>query len=225
MLHVVCLNVRKTCSELLDDILARIPHRLTFYAAPEDSQREATRLRPTYAGANATLRTFMRSRVVCWQGYEPLVLLCRDGGNSLVRHWLRHEEDRELVNALVMIDALHGAPWPDAQFDEEFAGVVEFARDCLADPGEKLFLAVSERIAAGSVRSGGFGSRLRRAVWSAASDGEIIDTQWADNIDIVDVAELGTDELPSPVIALMRSRLVPFVAELDPESASGSPLR
>jgi hypothetical protein len=167
----------------------------------------------------------MHSRVICWQGYEPLVLLCRDGGNALVRHWLRHEEDRELVNALVMIDALHGAPWPEAEFDEQFAGVVEFARDCLADPGEKLFLAVSASIAGGSGRSGGFGARLRRAVWSAASDGEIIDIQWADNIDIVDLAELGTDELPPPVVSLMRARLVPFVAELDPESASRSSLR
>ena len=224
MLHMVCLNLRKTCGELLDDILDPVPHRLTFHSTSGQSRRESSPPSRRSGGAFATLRTFLQERVSNWQGYEPLVLLSRGEGNRLVRRWLRQEEDRELVNALVMVDALHGAPAPGLEFDNEFSGVVEFARDCLADPGEKLLLALSESIQAGSVHSVGFAALLRHAVWSSAPKGEVIDTGWAENIDIVDSPALGGEELPDPVISLLRARLVPFAIELGPASAPEPPV-
>jgi hypothetical protein len=223
MLHMVCLNLRKTYGDLLDDVLGSVPHRLTFHAPP-DGSLNGPASSPLSGGTYATLRGFMETRVAGWQGYEPLVLLSRTDGNRFVRRWLRHEEDRELVSALVLVDALHGAPAPGTQFDDEFSGVVEFARDCLADPGEKLLLALSESIQAGSAHCVGFGALLRHAVWSSAPEGEIVDTHWAENIEILDLPDLGTEELPSPAVALLRSRLVPFATELGPASAPEQPL-
>jgi hypothetical protein len=218
---MVCLNVRKTYGDLLDDVLGAVPHRLTFHAPPDDSPPSSAL--PRRGAAETTLRDFMQARVSNWQGYEPVVLLCRNSGNAFVRRWLRQEEDRELVNALILIDALHGAPPPGKGFEDEFSGVVEFARDCLADPGAKLLLAVSTFIQAGSAHSVGFGALLRHAVWATAAPDEIIDTRWADNIEIVDLPELDNADLPVPTVSLLRSRLVPFAAELGPASAPDLP--
>ncbi len=220
MLHMVCLNVRKTQGEVLDDALGLVPHRLTFHVTPHPSPGHGTA-----SGSYTSLFGFMNAKVSGWRTDEPLVLLCHGVGNHWVRHWLRREEDRELVSALVLIDALHGAPAPGARFDEEFSGVVEFARDCLADPGEKLLLALSRTIRAGSAHSVGFGALLRHAIWSSGTRASPCTASWASNIEVLDLSDLGPEDLPAPAVSLLRTKLVPFATDLGPASAPDLPPR
>jgi hypothetical protein len=112
MVHLLCVNVRKTCAEALEQALARIPHRQAFLQL-----REEARSRPPGASlasptTTASLARYLEVEVPSWIPDDPLVLLARGRGIERAAAWLLPEEARELVSALVLLD---DAPSPRAR--------------------------------------------------------------------------------------------------------------
>lgn len=214
MLHLVCLSVSKSNREPLTRVLGRLPHRLTFFT-PGDLAA-TTRASTAHAeDAVGSLRTFLESRVESWQDHDPVVILSRGVGNGLVFRWLMREDDRELVTAVVLLDALPHAPSHLTEHSNELAGVIEFARDCLADPHEKRLVAVGAPPRLGV----SLDTLLRAALWPTPEVGLEGRGEAPRGVELLELTELGADDLPEAALALLGSHLVPFLVSLGPASA------
>ena len=210
MLHLVCLNVNKTQEDLLDGVLEPLPHRLTFHMGFEVPLASP---RPRTASTSATLRSFLKDRVPNWQGYEPIVLLARTSGVKTVQRWLTQEDDRELVTALVLVDP-RSSDLDLTSFGDGRCGIIEYAKDCLADPSEKLLLSVARRPRNDDTRAGSIATLLQATL--ASSEGWL---QPDRSIFAVDLDNASEADLWHRTVELLRRRLVPFLSELGPVSA------
>lgn len=99
------------------------------------------------AGRYPTLGAFLRAEVPEWSPGAPLVLACWSAGCFAAREWMRNGADRELVNALLLLDGLH-SPYGTSggcRLDS-IAGIVEYGRLCARDPTKHLLVVTHSEI-------------------------------------------------------------------------------
>lgn len=99
------------------------------------------------AGRYPTLGAFLRAEVPEWRPGAPLVLACWSAGCFAAREWMRNGADRELVNALLLLDGLH-SPY-DAEGGcqlSNISGVVQYGRLCARQPRKHLLAVTHSEI-------------------------------------------------------------------------------
>ncbi len=222
MVHVLCVNVRKTCAEALERALVGLPHRQSFLQLRDEPRSRPPGSQPRFPTTTTSLARYLEVEVPSWIPDDPLVLLARGSGLQRAAAWLMPEEARELVSALVLLD--------DARFPETAGeaaipldGLIEFACDAAADPGEKLLVAASFEgpPSAGAPRSVVRLLREAAITGTAVTDGTdplrclrsfpatahpLLDSPPPDD----------ADSLPAQFLRLLEAELVPFLRALGP---------
>lgn len=223
MIQLICVNVRKTSGQDLDAALTGVPHRTSYLHTHEEAPASTPvpRSRPFAAPHPLTLPP--RNTVPGWLPGEPVVLLARGSAIDHVSEWLTGDEAREQVSALVLLDDGPTAPC-DRRPQAAYHGVIEFARDAAADPGEKLLLIASASANATTAADDHVVARLRAAFGAALG-------QTGDPRHHIHLCSLplvpppspsptpAAGALPQPFILLLRELLRPFLLALEPESA------
>ncbi len=220
MVHVLCVNVRKTCAEALEQALAGIPHRQAFLQLRDEPRSRPPGSQPRLPTTTASLARYLEVEVPSWIPDDPLVLFARGSGIQRAAAWLALEEARELVSALVLLDDGPGAD-PASVTGGPHAGLIEFARDAAADPGEKLLLVASFGDLTGSDPPRSVVRQLRASVppGAAAAEHEVAQRflrEYPASTPPGADESSEADSLPAPFLSLLAMELVPFLASLGP---------
>ncbi len=222
MVHVLCVNVRKTCAEALERALVGLPHRQSFLQLRDEPRSRPPGSQPRFPTTTTSLARYLEVEVPSWIPDDPLVLLARGRGIQRAAAWLLPEEARELVSALVLLD---DAPNPDPADEAAIPlnGLIEFACDAAADPGEKLLVAASFEDPPGNGDARSVVRHLRKAAITGAAVTDGTDPLRglrsfpAATGPAGDVAAPGdADSLPAPFLRLLEAELVPFLRALGP---------
>jgi len=222
MVHVLCVNVRKTCAEALERALVGLPHRQSFLQLRDEPRSRPPGSQPRLPTTTTSLARYLEVEVPSWIPDDPLVLLARGGGIQRAAAWLLPEEARELVSALVLLDDTP-SPEPTGEAAIPLDGLIEFACDAAADPGEKLLVAASFEGPPGADAPRSVVRLLREAdiTGAAVTDGTdplrclrsfpaaahpLLDSRPPDD----------ADSLPAQFLRLLEAELVPFLRALGP---------
>ena len=94
---------------------------------------------PDLVSRHTTLRSFLE-RETSWREGDALVLCTFSAGGWAPRHWLAKDpEAARLIDALVMLDGLHGT-------SQQIAGVVTFGKLAAREPERKLLVVTNSDI-------------------------------------------------------------------------------
>ncbi|MBN2196262.1 MAG: hypothetical protein JW751_25845 [Polyangiaceae bacterium] len=219
MLHLLCLNVRRTFGDALGRALSGTAHRLSYLHTHDDDPMSSPESRPRLPPVSATLAGYLKARVPSFILEDPLVLVARGAGVERVATWLATEEARELVSALVLLE--HAAGDAHSTNADALAGVLEFARDAVADPGEKLLVALSIGDPSGPTT---LADGLRAALhedgnWAHGPQPHLHIRTLPPEASGASETEGEQDETASTLLRALEQELLPFLRDLGPASA------
>jgi hypothetical protein len=211
VLHVICLSIRKSARERLEEALRSVPHRVSFSAGTGGPGASGFDEHRGLAARYRTLEAFLEAIDPSWDPDDPVLLIATSSGAAALRAWLRNEAARERVDAALLIDTGE----PSARGID--SGITEFARDCEAEPGEKMLVLVRPQERTGwlseDIAIALEGGQLRGAARGA---GGVRRTTF-------EGVPASLDELPPLAIHVLSHVMVPFFHDLAPP-ASTDPL-
>lgn len=105
-----------------------------------------------------TLRAFLEAEVPEWSPGTQLVLVAFSSGGWAARHWMRHQADRELVSALLLLDCLYGEPGGGPCPARVVEGPIQYGLLAAAQPRQRTLVATSSSYTQPCV------ARLKRAL-------------------------------------------------------------